>query len=110
MNTRQWLHAAVVGLGVAGVIALSAEPASARCYCEHRHHYRHHLAGRYYYRRYAYYGYYPHYYYHPYYSYYRYRPYYYDDYYYGPAYYSPGISLGFTFGGGHHWHRGWHRW
>ena len=83
--TRAALAAAVIG----GTAAITTAPASARVVCNYYHCWHVH----------GYYG-------DPYYD-----PYYYPSYYGGPGYYGPGISLGFGFGGGGHWHGGhggWH--
>ena len=74
-------HAALAAAVIGGAAALTATSADARIVCNRWHCW--HV-------------------YDPYYD-----PYYYP--YYGPAYYGPGVSLGFTFGGGgHHWHGGGH--
>ena len=92
---------AFAAAAILGTLAASAVPASAYVvcnrwgYCWHAH--RHYYHPAYYYGG-------------PYYA-----PYYYDGYYgpyygqpfYGPSYgyygYGPSVSLGFNFGGGHHW-------
>jgi len=72
-------RAALAAVIIGGTAAVTATPAAARVVCNRFHCW--HVYDRYY------------------------DDPYYDPYYY-PSYYGPGVTFGFNFGGGHHWHGG----